>query len=225
MLAFLKAARRGLNWRVSRTDRTLMAILLVHLHAKKGEGLSNQLRQSKAMSPAYSVRWWKAHKMRPPKIDVPVFFAKKFQWRYAKGVPSNTGRARAKLGDARYVLPQIEEFGADLVLTSPPYSGVTNYQYDNWIRLWMLGGPPLPSRGTAHRFRDPENYETLLEDVFRETRRLSKDNATIYVRTDAREFTLQTTLDVLTKLWPAHRMSIRFDTAASRTQTSLFQDK
>jgi hypothetical protein len=49
--------------------------------------------------------------------------------------------------------------------------------------------------------------------------------ATIFVRTDARPFTLETTLDTLEELWPSHIVSVRFDTAKGRTQTGLFQDQ
>jgi hypothetical protein len=202
-----------------------MAIILVHLHAKRGEGLSNQLRQSKAMSPDYAVRWWKARKLRPPKIDLVKFFEEKLRWRYKKGIPSKLGNAIAICGDAREVLSRIPRFGADLVLTSPPYFGVTDYSYDNWIRLWMLGGTPLPNHRKAARYANPETYETLLSEVFAETRRLAKENATIYVRTDARDFTLGATIDALEELWPSHRMSIRFDKAPGKTQTGLFQTK
>jgi hypothetical protein len=225
VLSFLKSARRNLNWRSSRTDRTLMAIILVHLHSKLGEGLSNQMRQSKAMSPNYASEWWRERKMRPPRIDVLEFFEKKLSWRYAKGLPPKNGSAITELGDARLILPRMSEFQADFVLTSPPYFGVTNYEYDNWIRLWMLGGPSLPSHLAATRYADPEKYEDLIADVFDETRRHSKDNATIFVRTDARRFTLETTLDTLEELWPSHNVSLRFDTAKGKTQTGLFQER
>lgn len=223
VLGFLHAARRNLDWRRNRTDRTLMGLILVHLHAKRGEGLSNQLRQSKAMSPDYAVKWWKYHDMKPPKIDLFDFFRRKLEWRYKRGIPIKRAAAITVCGDSREILSRISKFNADLVLTSPPYCGVTNYTYDNWIRLWMLGGPALPDQGHAGRYADSENYEALIADVFAETRRLSKNNATIYVRTDARPFTLETTIDTLKDLWPSHRMSIRFDMAPGKTQTALFQ--
>lgn len=225
VLGFLHAARRILKWKSSLTDRTLMGLILIHLHAKRGEGLSNQMRQSKAMSPDYAVRWWKRHKMTPPKIDIRAFFSKKLEWRYKKGVPKNLGKAVSLCGDAREILPRVFRFDADLVLTSPPYFGVTNYDYDNWIRHWMLGGPPLPKYSNATRYSDPDSYSSLLDEVFSETARLTKDKGTIYVRTDAREFTLGATIDTLTDLWPKHRLSIRFDTAPGLTQTGLFHEE
>lgn len=41
-LAFLRTARRMLDWQGSRCDRTLMAVILVHLHGKVGNAISNQ---------------------------------------------------------------------------------------------------------------------------------------------------------------------------------------
>lgn len=67
VLKFLLAARKNLDWRNDSVDATLMSILLVYLHGKLGEGLSNQMRMTKAMGPNYSVDWWKKHHMnRPP---------------------------------------------------------------------------------------------------------------------------------------------------------------
>lgn len=225
VLGFLNAARRVLDWKRARIDRTLMGTILVHLHARRGEGLSNQMRQSKSMSPDYSVRWWKANSLRPPKIDIPSFFERKLAWRYKKGVPKMRATARAELGDARKVFSRIDGFDADLILTSPPYCGLTNYEYDNWIRLWMLGGDPLPTYRHASRFEDQNEYYSMMFDVFAEARRLSKDNAIVYVRTDARTFTLETTLEVLEEYWPRHRLLIKFDKAPGKTQTALFQQK
>ena len=31
-----------------------------------------------------------------------------------------------------------------LLFTSPPYCGITDYFMDQWLRLWLLGGPAEP---------------------------------------------------------------------------------
>jgi hypothetical protein len=77
-----------------------MALVLVYLHAKKGGGLSNQLRQSKAMAPNYAIEWWSERKFAPPKIDVVEFFRQRIAWRYAKGIPHCRAVEVAKRGDA-----------------------------------------------------------------------------------------------------------------------------
>ena len=222
VLAFLNSARRELDWRHCVLDRTLMGLILVHLHAKLGEGLSNQLRQAKSMAPDYAVRWWKARRMEPPKIDLREFFTKKLRWRYAKGIPIKRAAADVFLGDSREVLGRHGNFGANLILTSPPYYGVTNYEYDNWIRLWMLGKCSLPTFRRAARFSHREKYKDLLTGVFGVARRLSEDDVTVYVRTDARDFTIQVTLRTLLDTWPDHKLYYRYDKASGPTQTALF---
>lgn len=222
VLAFLRSAKRLLDWKTTTIDRTLMGMILVHLHAKRGEGLSNQLRQSKAMSPLYAVRWWTQREMQAPEIDLRAFFLRKLNWRYRKGIPTKRALAEARLGDSRTAFADVNDFGADLILTSPPYSGVTNYEYDNWIRLWMLGGPPLPSYAFAPRYSHQMNYAAMLRGVFTEAKRLASDTVTTYVRTDARDFTMKTTVEILREMWPEHAFLCRYDKAPGATQTALF---
>lgn len=225
VLGFLNAARRILNWRSDVVDATLMGTILVHLHAKLGEGLSNQLRQSKSMSPDYAVRWWQARGMKPPALDIFNFFEKKLAWRYAKGVPVKKAEAKVLFGDARNVLEAHADFYADFILTSPPYCGVTNYEYDNWIRLWMLGGECSPKVGAAKKFKNRKDYTELLRGVFGSSKKASKDDVTVYIRTDARSFTLDTTVRAAMDAWPNHDLFCKYDRAAGPTQTALFGNK
>jgi len=230
VLAFLNAARRHLNWRGSRIDRTLMGVLLVHLHAKLGNGFSNQIRQSKAMAPEYSVRWWREKQMLPPEIDMLELLEEKLQWRYKEGiVPTVDGTPRPTilLGDSRKALRRSPAaFKADLILTSPPYCGVTNYRYDNWIRLWLLGeGPSLPESQTWARHANQDEYRDLLTRTFSVCKTRSDENVAVYVRTDARQFTLETTIKVLQAIWPEKILHFAFDGFKKATQTALFGDK
>ena len=222
VLSFLQSARRNLNWRRVKLDRTLMALILVHLHAKLGEGLSNQMRQSKAMAPDYAVRWWKARDMNPPQIDIMNFFTKKLAWRYSKGIPKTNTRARIYFGDARSVQVGSQNKKARLILTSPPYCGVTNYEYDNWIRLWMLGGPNHPNGSAKARFGNRDNYNKLIHGVLEKSKKLSADDVRIYVRTGASSFDTDTTLQAIEKLWPTHRVALHYDCPTGPTQTSLY---
>jgi hypothetical protein len=59
---------------------------------------------------------------------------------------------------------------ARLLLTSPPYFRLTNYHYDQWLRLWMLGGSPTANRlGEENRgkFEGRVAYSKLLVTAFR----------------------------------------------------------
>jgi hypothetical protein len=129
------------------------------------------------------------------------------------------------LGDARNGLRRYPLKPASLILTSPPYLGVTNYQYDNWIRLWALGGPPLPDWRQTHRHADRERYADLLCNVFARMKVCSRRNVRVVVRTDGRDFTFQTTAHSIDKTWPEHRLYGRRTLAAKPTQTVLFGDK
>lgn len=231
---FLVAARSQLNWRRSRVDRTVMALLLVHLHGKRSDSLSNQMRQTKAMSPDYAMRWWRERRLKPPQLDPVEFLKAKLAWRYAKGVPDVERDAKVYLANSLVLLPQLKKQvddgempRASLLFTSPPYFGLTNYHYDQWLRLWLLGGAPNALRaGGKHRgkFEHPIEYRELLSGVFAQAAKVMKRDAVIYVRTDRRKATLEATVAALHAAFPKRRVSKRLRPFPGPTQTQLFGD-
>jgi DNA modification methylase len=230
VLKFLLAARRHLNWRYSRVDATLMSIILVYLHGKIGEGLSNQMRMTKAMGPLYSINWWKKnHLTIPARIDPAELLRKKIEWRYGKGKP-RVFDSNVILGDSTTKLNRVlkrakqKQRKFSLLLTSPPYCDVTDYHADQWLRLWLLGGPEFPVATSARnkgRFINKEHYTDLLDQVFGKCAKLMKRKSVVYVRTDKRDFTFGATLEVLKKHFPHHKISIRDRPFQRRTQTDL----
>ncbi len=96
-LRFLLAARHQLSWRQVDVDATAMALILVYLHGKHDASFSNQMRQTKSMSPGYALRWWRERRLKPPVIDPVEFLRKRLEWRYAKGVP-DLGESHIYLG-------------------------------------------------------------------------------------------------------------------------------
>lgn len=234
--SFLIAARSLLKWRTRSVDRTLMAFLLVYLHGKLDDGknpsaFSNQMRQTKAMAPDYSVRWWRANGFdRPPNVDPAEFLKQRVLWRYAKGVPTwDDGVLR--LGDCRRVLPKRIESDAGrykLLLTSPPYRGVTSYYYDQWLRFWLLGDPAHPTRKGAEwkgKYEAKDGYERLIKGAFSAASRLLSPDATLYVRTDARPQTFEVTRAILQSLFPNKTMECKPAPYVRATQTHLFGDR
>ena len=222
-LGFINAARRELRWSTNALDRTAAALMLHYLHAKLGQGLSNQLRPTKAMSPAYSVRWWRSRGLTtPPDIDAAAFLRTRAAWRYAKGSPKGAYSAQVALGDAATKLPDTPA-KASLILTSPPYAGVTNYKSDNWLRLWALGeGPPQPDWSAEQKFSSPEKYEAMLTRVLRATRDRALLDAVWRLRVDARERTFAVVRRVMADLLPDHRCYERPSPSPGRTQTALY---
>lgn len=231
VLGFINAARRELRWKIDPCDRTVAAFMLHSLHSKLGDGMSNQMRHSRSLAPQYCVRWWKQHGLTtPPDIDPVAFLRRRVQWRYAKGLPTYTRNAESRvfLGDAASILSDRQgedSFRADLIFTSPPYRGITNYKADSWLRLWALGvGPILPDWSSQEKYASRERYESMLRSVFQAVLQHASPNAIWYVRTDARNSTLIPTGTILTTLLPHHRAYQRAAPYSRRTQTALYGD-
>lgn len=234
VLQFLLSARDRLDWRRRTCDRTLMAILLVYLHGKEGQALSNQMRQTKAVSPSYAIKWWDEHGTKPPDLDVVEFMLQRIFWRYSKGVVKGNG-SRVYLGDCITLLPRLAKQmrektipKADLLLTSPPYYGVTNYYYDQWLRLWLLGfeATAYVSRGPYQgRFTHQTIYRNLLKGAFCRAANLVADDSVIYVRTSKDPFTKQATLDAMLTAFPNKKLNEICRPFQQPTQTHLFGDR
>ena len=230
---FLLSARYQLNWTRRSVDWTAMALLLVYLHGKRGASLSNQMMQTKSMSPQYAINWWKARDLTPPDIDPVEFMRKRIAWRYAKGQPTIC-TSEIYLGDCTELISQlpisdsvIDVESVSLLFTSPPYYGVTNYHYDQWLRLWLLGDLPIAYSGRGRyrgKFGNREEYRNLLYRAFSQTSELLKGDAVVYVRTDRREFTYQITIKVLEEIFPRKRRSMIGRPSHGNTQTHLFGD-
>ena len=231
---FLLAARANLDWRRNKCDRTLMALLLVYLHGKKGQALSNQMRQTKSMSPTYALKWWEERGMEPPALNPIDFIEQRLHWRYAKGTICQN-KSQVFLGDTIAHLPMLNNWLAkqqlpkpSLLLTSPPYCGVTNYHYDQWLRLWLLGFPADaymnlgPYQG---RFKNQHAYQKLLNKVFLRAASIVKDDAVIYVRTSNSTFTKEATLNALRQAFPCKKLDCQIKPFTKPTQTHLFGDK
>jgi hypothetical protein len=85
---------------------------------------------------------------------------------------------------------------------------------------------PKPSSNQWERkFESKVAYRQLLKKVFESCAKSLKRDAVIYVRTDARKFTLETTRDILTDTFPQKRMYILCRPYTKATQTALYGDK
>lgn len=236
VLKFLLSLKDQLDWRSNNVDATLISIVLVYLHGKIGASLSNQMQITKSMGMIYSVSWWKKMKLiSPPDINPYEFILNKINWRYEKGIPK-LAKSEVILGDCINELSSIkdnllkEDVRFSLLFTSPPYYSITNYHADQWLRLWLLGCYEdfnRPSEKNTGRFDNMQEYYNLLDEVFCLCSRMMKRNSTVYVRTDKREFTFNTTLKILKKYFPKHSVQIHQKPVKkkTRTQTQLFNNK
>lgn len=167
VLGFLNSAKRNLDWRTNKTDRTLMGFLLVSLHAKIGDGISNQMQKARALGPLYAVRWWKSRNLRPPELNPLFYIEKRIKWRYKHGIISQCQKAEIICGESSGILADYHRMKFDLLFTSPPYFSVTDYRQDSWIRLWLLNeGPPLPDWKKDTQISRRESYAQMISTVF-----------------------------------------------------------
>jgi len=98
------------------------------------------------------------------------------------------------------------------------------------LRLWLLGwaeNPQTLKDKHKGRFVNKQEYYNLLDNVFGLCSKMMEISSTVYVRTDKREFTLNSTLEILKKHFPNHTVKIveKPLTKDTKTQTKLFGDK
>ena len=87
------------------------------------------------------------------------------------------------------------------MITSPPYFDVTNFEEDQWLRLWLLGGPPHPTRGRVsrddrHGFAD--DYWRFIGDMWRSLGTILAPKAHVVIRIGTRRIDPERLLRILT---------------------------
>jgi hypothetical protein len=202
-LLFLRSA---LNWRESRVHRFIAALVLGSLHGemdKSSSYFSNQMPRTISTKPDYSVEYWDEHGLWPKKRDVFDLLRKRAKFRLREeDVPGLPGEVA--LGDARAsadLFPGSRR-KVKLVLTSPPYLNVTNYEEDQWLRLWFLGNEPCPTYNTISkddRHLDPVKYWGFLREVWQGIEPLLSKGATLVCRIGAKDLKRDEVTDGLTE--------------------------
>lgn len=179
--------RRHLNWRRSRADRFIAAVALGCLHGESHRStryFSNRMPRTISTKPDYSVRWWKERKLTPPSRDAFEILREVIGYRFASA-PAKM-RGKVKEVDARNAIGAFPEFErrVSLVVTSPPYLDTTDFEEDQWLRLWFLGGPARPKkkRGADNRHSSKEKYWQFLTEAWMGMEPLLKRNAHIIIR-------------------------------------------
>jgi hypothetical protein len=165
--------RSALDWRAQKTDTMIAALALGALHGEADKSrsyFSNQMPRTISTKPAYSVRFWKERGLVAQKRDVFDLLEAAIRYRYESDRPQ--GEAMVLNQDMRKLPFFKDSFPGPVrcVITSPPYFDVTNFEEDQWLRLWFLGGPPHPttnrlSRDDRHGFA--ANYWRFIADMWR----------------------------------------------------------
>jgi hypothetical protein len=163
--------RERLDWTSDKVDRFVAALSLGALHGESHKSplyLSNRMPRTISTKPEYSIRWWRERGLRPPIRDVFSVLRQLARFRFKTEPASIVGSIR--MGDSRRAKSHFKKLtgAVNLIVTSPPYLDVTDYAEDQWLRLWFLGGAPVPTR---RRFADDrltsrENYWAFLAEVW-----------------------------------------------------------
>ena len=165
--------REVLLWRTTRTDAMLAAIALGSLHGemdKSNSYLSNQMPRTISTKPEYSVKFWAQHELVAPERNVFTLLRDRALFRYESDPPH--GEARILHRDMRE-LPHCKTMSRNrvrCVITSPPYLDVTDFEEDQWLRLWFLGGPERPVRrrlSRDDRHTSGKSYWAFIADMWR----------------------------------------------------------
>lgn len=156
----LVSIRNGLlSMRQSPAAVMLRAIMLGCLHGPLPKHLenagyfSNQMPRTYASKPAYSVKFWRKHKLVPPRIPVLIPLQRKAAAIFASNLRrSKSNHTYIVLGDSgkRKSYSHIDR-RVSHVITSPPYYGLRTYLTDQWLRNWFLGGDPVVPYGEEHQ--------------------------------------------------------------------------
>jgi len=165
--------REVLAWGVSDTDCMIAALTLGSLHGESQKSkyyLSNQMPRTISTKPAYSVRFWKKHRYRAPERNVFSLLRDRVTFRYESTPASQRGTVlKTDMRELPRLAPDYQG-RVKCVVTSPPYLDVTNFEEDQWLRLWFLGNPTRPTYRVISkddRHERAENYWDLISDMWR----------------------------------------------------------
>lgn len=191
-LQHLVYLRERLRWRTSSTDSMIAGLVLGSLHGemdKSSSYLSNQMPRTISTKPAYSIRFWLKRGLRPPDRDTFAVIRARAEYRYESPIPK--GDAVVLQRDMRELPWLLGDLPKPIrcVITSPPYLNVTNFEEDQWLRIWFLGGPPMPtprrlSRDDRHVTRD--GYWRFIADMWRSLGRVVARRGHVVIRMGCR---------------------------------------
>jgi hypothetical protein len=105
----------------------------------------------------------------PPPRDVKAIILKKTRSLLSDGPPPSHPPAILMTGPAERT-PGLADGSVDLIVTSPPFLDVVDYEGDNWLRCWFAGIDPADVRIDRHR--DITAWEAFVRRAFQEFARV-----------------------------------------------------
>jgi hypothetical protein len=180
--------RQHVDWQRDDVDRFIAALALGSLHGETDSSsscFSNQMPRTISTKPDYSIRYWQERGLRPPRRRVFDILQDRAKFRLQEGRPAHNGVAVQT--DVREASVHLQSWRGKVkaVITSPPYLDVTNFEEDQWLRLWFLGGLPKPTYGQISRddrYNNREAYWTFLAEAWQGLASLLDKSAIIVCR-------------------------------------------
>lgn len=196
--------REKLRWTSSRVDCMIAALALGSLHGESDRSssyFSNQMPRTISTKPEYSMRFWNDRNMKAPKRDAFEILYDRVDFRYVTAPP--VGESEVWNSDMRLLPRLMSETNipqADCIITSPPYLDVTDFEEDQWLRLWFLGGSEVPrskqySNDDRHSNRDL--YWGFIGDAWRVIGQIVAPDRHVVLRVGARHETSRQLADAL----------------------------
>jgi len=226
--------RSKLRWRESRTDCMLTAIVLGILHGESTRSpryLSNQMPRTISTKPRYSIDYWLKRGLVAPDRDSFSLLRQQIAFRYE--TPPPEGVAVVYNSDFRDLAALAKEDRlkpVDLVVTSPPYLDVTNFEEDQWLRGWFVGGSPMPRRtrrSRDDRYRNDGSYWRLIADFWRVVGLTVRPQGHVVVRIGGKRLEPERIVRQLTEASSFSRRRVRLVTwevsKLRRKQTNAFR--
>ena len=207
--------RKNFRWKMSNTDCMLAAMTLGALHGESQKSplyLSNQMPRTISTKPGYSVRFWQGRDLRPPSRDAFAVLRSLIDYRYKSDRPNK--HADVFMSDMRSLprLPYTKPRRPRVVITSPPYLDITNYEEDQWLRLWFLGHAPHPTYrkiSADDRHEREDQYWALLADMWRVLGHVLAPAAEIVIRIGAKRIAPARLATGLTETGKLSRRKVR----------------
>ena len=185
--------RESLDWKQSRVDNMLAALTLGSLHgeASSKRYLSNQMPRTISTKPRYSVNFWKARELVAPERDVFAVLGDMATFRYESPIPEGDSVVlHTDMRNLPRVIDAKKQGPLHCAITSPPYLNVTSFEEDQWLRLWFLGGPSYPKKGTVSRddrHGTADHYWSFIGDMWRSLGSVMDDDAHVVIRIGSRK--------------------------------------
>lgn len=187
------AVREGLLALKQETDASILlrAAMMGCLHGPRSKTIggagyfSNQMPRTFSTKPDYSVKFWKREGVIAPRVNILNVLRRKLA-RINSSEKRTEGLAgHVMCADARTVsLRRKIQKNTSLVITSPPYYGMRTYVEDQWLRMWLLGGPEGVEYGNAEQLNHG-GHETFIDELATVWERIAQseaDSVDLYIR-------------------------------------------